>query len=44
MPLGEERKSQKLIRATKSTGRPVIEDFTDVLFVPLRGAIQKPSR
>ena len=44
MPLGEERKSQKLIRATKSAGRPVIEDFTDVLFVPLRGAIQKPSR
>ena len=44
MPLGEERKSQKLIRATKSAGRPVTEDFTDVLFVPLRGAIQKPCR
>jgi protein-L-isoaspartate(D-aspartate) O-methyltransferase len=44
MPLGEERKSQRLIRATKSAGQTVIEDFSEVLFVPLRGAIQKPSR
>jgi protein-L-isoaspartate(D-aspartate) O-methyltransferase len=44
MPLGEERKSQRLIRARKSAGHPVIEDFTEVLFVPLRGAIQEPSR
>jgi len=44
MPLGEERKSQRLIRATKSVGQPVIEDFSEVLFVPLRGAIQKHSR
>ena len=44
MPLGEERKTQRLIRARKSAGQPVIEDFSEVLFVPLRGAIQKPSR
>ncbi len=44
MPLGEEGKSQRLIRARKSAGQPVIEDFTAVLFVPLRGAVQEPSR
>jgi protein-L-isoaspartate(D-aspartate) O-methyltransferase len=44
MPLGEERKLQRLIRARKSAGQPVIEDFSEVLFVPLRGAIQKRSR
>jgi protein-L-isoaspartate(D-aspartate) O-methyltransferase len=44
MPLGEEGKSQRLIRARKSAGQPVIEDFTAVLFVPLRGAVQEPHR
>jgi len=44
MPLGEESKSQRLIRARKSAGQPVIEDFTEVLFVPLRGAVEEPSR
>ncbi len=45
MPLGGPGKSQKLIRARKSAGKPgIIEDFTEVLFVPLRGAIEKPSR
>ena len=44
MPLGEEGKSQRLIRARKSAGQPNIEDFSEVLFVPLRGAIQKPAR
>ena len=44
MPLGAQGKSQKLIRARKSAGQPNIEDFTEVLFVPLRGAIQQPSR
>jgi len=43
MPLGAPGKSQKLIRARKSAGQPNIEDFTEVLFVPLRGAIQQPS-
>lgn len=41
MPLGEERQTQKLVRARKAAGAPVIEDLSDVLFVPLRGAIQK---
>jgi len=41
MPLGEERQTQKLIRARKVAGEPMIEDFSEVLFVPLRGAIEK---
>lgn len=44
MPLGEERRTQKLIRVRKSAGKQVIEDFSAVLFVPLRGAIEKPAR
>lgn len=44
MPLGEERRTQKLIRVRKSSGKQVIEDFSAVLFVPLRGAIEKPAR
>lgn len=41
MPLGEEGATQQLIRANKVDGKPVIEDFTEVLFVPLLGAIQQ---
>jgi protein-L-isoaspartate(D-aspartate) O-methyltransferase len=41
MPLGEAGLTQKLIRARKTGGQPVIENFSEVLFVPLRGAIQK---
>jgi protein-L-isoaspartate(D-aspartate) O-methyltransferase len=44
MPLGEERRTQKLIRVRKTAGKQVIEDFSAVLFVPLRGAIEKPAR
>jgi protein-L-isoaspartate(D-aspartate) O-methyltransferase len=44
MPLGEPQRAQKLIRARKIAGKRVIEDFSGVLFVPLRGAIEKPSR
>ncbi|MGH7793662.1 MAG: protein-L-isoaspartate(D-aspartate) O-methyltransferase [Candidatus Binatia bacterium] len=44
MPLGEERRTQRLIRVRKSAGKQVIEDFSAVLFVPLRGAIEKPAR
>jgi protein-L-isoaspartate(D-aspartate) O-methyltransferase len=44
MPLGEDRRTQKLIRVRKSAGRRVIEEFSDVLFVPLRGAIEKSPR
>jgi protein-L-isoaspartate(D-aspartate) O-methyltransferase len=41
MPLGEPGLTQKLIRARKTGGKPVIEDFSEVIFVPLRGAVQK---
>jgi protein-L-isoaspartate(D-aspartate) O-methyltransferase len=44
MPLGVEGRAQRLIRAKKSAEQQVIEDFSDVLFVPLRGAIQKSLR
>jgi protein-L-isoaspartate(D-aspartate) O-methyltransferase len=44
MPLGAPGKSQRLIRARQSAGRLKTEDLTEVLFVPLQGAIQKPAR
>jgi protein-L-isoaspartate(D-aspartate) O-methyltransferase len=44
MPLGAPGKSQRLIRARQSAGRLKTEDLSEVLFVPLRGAIQKPVR
>jgi protein-L-isoaspartate(D-aspartate) O-methyltransferase len=42
MPLGEPKKSQRLIRARKAADQVVVEDLTDVIFVPLQGAAQKP--
>ncbi len=44
MPLGEPGKTQRLIRAKVSAGRLIVEDLSAVLFVPLRGAIEKPAR
>jgi protein-L-isoaspartate(D-aspartate) O-methyltransferase len=45
MPLGEPSgRDQKLIRATKSAGQPVIENFSAVLFVPMTGAIEDRRR
>jgi protein-L-isoaspartate(D-aspartate) O-methyltransferase len=44
MPLGDQGKSQRLIRATKTGGQPIIEDLSEVLFVPLRGAVERPAR
>jgi protein-L-isoaspartate(D-aspartate) O-methyltransferase len=44
MPLGEERRAQRLMRFTKTGGKPVAEDLTGVLFVPLTGAIREPVR
>jgi len=41
MPLGKEQRTQKLIRARKTSGEPVIEDLSAVLFVPMRGEVQK---
>ena len=44
MPLGAQGTAQRLIRARKADGQPVIEDLSGVLFVPLRGAVEKPAR
>ena len=45
MPLGDSKgREQKLIRARKSAGQPIIENFSAVLFVPLTGAIQNQRR
>jgi protein-L-isoaspartate(D-aspartate) O-methyltransferase len=44
MPLGERRKTQRLIRVRKTADQRMIEDFSDVLFVPLEGAGQKQPR
>lgn len=44
MPLGEEGRPQRLMRFTKTAGKPVAEDLTGVLFVPLTGAIREPAR
>jgi protein-L-isoaspartate(D-aspartate) O-methyltransferase len=45
MPLGDAKgREQKLIRARKSAGQPIIENFSAVLFVPLTGAIQNQRR
>lgn len=44
MPLGGQRESQRLIRARKIGGQAIIEDLNEVLFVPLRGAVERPTR
>jgi protein-L-isoaspartate(D-aspartate) O-methyltransferase len=44
MPLGQSERDQRLIRARKAAGKPIIEDFHAVLFVPLTGAIRKQGR
>ena len=44
MPLGEQRKTQRLIRVRKTADQRMIEDFSEVLFVPLQGAVQKQPR
>jgi len=44
LPQGEEGKAQKLIRYRKSAGRPVAEEITGVIFVPLTGEIRKRGR
>ena len=44
MPLGSERRGQKLVRIRKIAGRQHMEDITGVLFVPMTGAIQKGTR
>jgi protein-L-isoaspartate(D-aspartate) O-methyltransferase len=43
MPLGEPGQTQRLIRVRKAAGKQVVEQLSDVIFVPLTGAIQKRS-
>jgi protein-L-isoaspartate(D-aspartate) O-methyltransferase len=44
MPVGDRENTQRLVRARKSGGKRLIEDLSAVLFVPLRGAVEKPVR
>lgn len=44
MPLGAKHRPQKLVRAWKVKGGRRIEEITDVVFVPMTGASQKPGR
>lgn len=44
MPMGPERRTQRLIRARKIQGRRHLEVITDVIFVPMTGAARKRSR
>ncbi len=44
MPLGSERRGQRLVRVRKKGGKPLIEEVADVLFVPMTGAIREKSR
>ena len=41
MPLGEPWKGQRLTRVRKLDGKEVVEELTDVRFVPMTGTIQK---
>lgn len=41
MPRGEPGKPQRLVRVRKVAGKGVVEELTDVLFVPMTGEIQK---
>jgi protein-L-isoaspartate(D-aspartate) O-methyltransferase len=44
MPLGAERQGQVLVRVTKSDGKQIVEELTEVVFVPLTGAIRQDRR
>ena len=41
MPLGRPWKTQRLVRVRKVAGKAVVEELTDVLFVPMTESIQK---
>ena len=41
MPLGEPGQTQRLTRVRKAAGKQVVEQLSEVIFVPLTGAIQK---
>ena len=44
MPQGEPGQTQRLIRVRKAAGKQVVEQLSEVIFVPLTGAIRQRSR
>jgi len=44
MPMGKERRSQKLVRVKKIAGQQRIEHITEVVFVPMTGEVEKEIR
>jgi protein-L-isoaspartate(D-aspartate) O-methyltransferase len=44
MPLGEQRRTQKLVRVRKVNGKRQIQTITDVLFVPMTGRVRQGDR
>jgi protein-L-isoaspartate(D-aspartate) O-methyltransferase len=44
MPMGQEGKTQRLMRFRKVSGKPEAEEVTGVIFVPLTGEIQRRNR
>jgi protein-L-isoaspartate(D-aspartate) O-methyltransferase len=44
MPMGKERRSQKLVRVKKIAGQQRIEQITEVVFVPMTGEVEKEIR
>ena len=43
MPLGKPGQTQRLTRVRKAAGKQVVEQLSEVIFVPLTGAIRKRS-
>ena len=44
MPLGRERYGQRLVRVRKTAGKQLIENVTEVVFVPMTGAVRQGAR
>ena len=44
LPLGAAGRTQKLMRVRKVAGKQLIEELSEVIFVPLTGAIRKAPR
>jgi len=41
MPLGDPRQTQRLVRIRKRAGKEIVETLSEVVFVPLTGAIER---
>lgn len=44
MPFGEPRQTQRLIRVRKIAGKRILEELSEVIFVPLTGVIEQQPR